>query len=519
MQRIRRKDCCGGWYLPCIFEVLAISLIYIVGGLLTKNYNLIGFLWMATGCIAMFLYFVISSKNLLDLRGIVFASITGGVAMCQLRLSGIQVVWEIETWICHALGLSCFCIGFHSIKAIRQSKFISHIKDDCAKRKIKALLFKFQPERVYYAAIFLAVMPIVLFIIQVKIKGFIPILVQRYDAYTQFYTRLSIFINLVSIAAPLAFWCLKNLKLNIGQRILMWMIIPLPTIIFQLMVQRGLFIWSICILLVMVYFQSKHKFVGVLMVAILLVFGVIFSSAMRNIPADAMKEIWLMGDSIIIDSGNKETKPPETLPPETLPPETLPPETLPPETKPPETLPPETLPSGTPPVDQGIAIKIPDFLYAPYYYVINGLENFNNMVVKLEEHSYGLKQLAPFTVVLRFPALKEAIASYPSFSILPNSTRCLTYDFYHDFGLIGIVVEMLLLGLLSAVVQDFVMRKKDLFAYLEYGVLLAVLLTAFFAAWISEFATWLYAGTAFLVFLYTYFSRANKKERNGKDAG
>lgn len=485
------------WYLPCIFEVLAISILYTVGGLLSSEHNLISFLWMAAGCVALFLYFAVSSKNLLDLRGIVFASITGGVAMCQLRLSEIQVVWEIETWICHALGLCCFCVGFHSLQAVRQGKILTRIKNGCRKLSIKSIQFKFQPMRVYYAAIFLAVMPIVLFIIQVKIKGFIPIFVQRYDAYTQFYTRLSIFINLVSLAAPLAFWCLKNIKLNIGQRILMWAIIPLPTIIFQLMVQRGLFVWSICILLVMVYFQSKHKFVGVSLVAILLVFGVIFASAMRNIPVDAMKEIWQMKDGITMNTGKND--PEMTLPPET----TLSPEMTSP------SAPPE---QESPPPEESITIKLPDYMYAPYYYVINGLENFNNMVVRLEQHSYGLKQLSPFTVVLRFQSLKDKISSYPSFAILPNSTSCLTNDFYHDFGLIGVALEMLLLGLLSAVVQDFAVRKRDLFAYLEYGVLLAVLLTSFFAAWMSVFGTWLYAGTALLVFMYVYLSRKQGKD-------
>lgn len=484
------------WYLSCVFEVLAISLLYTVGALLSREHNLASFLWMLTGCVSMFLYFSLSAKNLLDLRGIVFASITGGVALCQLRLSGIQVVWDNETWICHALGLCCFCIGFHSLKVLKQKSVWPCAESERKKLPFNAVVFKFKPKRVYYTTIFLAVMPIVLFAIQVRIKGFIPIFVQRYDAYTLFYTRLSIFINLVALAAPLAFWCLKNLKLNIGQRILMWAIIPLPTIIFQLMVQRGLFIWSVCMLLVMVYFQSKHKLVSLSMTALLLVFGVLFSTAMRNIPADAMMEVWQMGDSITIGSSNHEM---------------LPTEEQPTEEQPTEGQPTASTEQRNPLPENGITLSIPDFLYAPYYYVINGLENFNNMVVKLEEHSFGLRQLAPFTVVLRFPALKEAIDSYPSFLILPNSTGCIIFDFYYDFGLIGVAVEMLLLGLICAIVQDFAVRTKDLFAYLEYGVLLSVLLTAFFAAWISVFGTWLYAGTAFLIFLYTYFSTTKKR--------
>lgn len=498
-------------FLRFFLEEAAIILVYAVGYALTENHNLLGFLWMLCGCVALFLYFTIYNHNLFDLRAIVIASITGGVACCQLRLSDIQVVWHAQTWICHVVGLCAFCTGCDAVEFFSSEAAYKKKKRTCRSKLCRNIKFGFQPKKAYYATIFLAVMPIVLFCIQAKIKGFIPIFVQRYDAYVLFYTRLSIFINLVMFAAPLAFWCLKNMELNLGQRILMWAIVPLPTIIFQLMVQRGLFVWSLCILLIMVYSQSKRKFLGVFLVAVLMVFGILFSSLMRGIPADAMKENWQLNDSITIDQPQQTvTTPVVTQPAPTDPVVTQPAPTDPMVTQP-------TVPDQTENPKTGITINIPSFLYAPYYYVINGLENFNNMVVKLEQYSWGLRQIVPFTVILRFPQLKQIIAQLPNFSILPNSTRCLYYDIYHDFGMVGIVIEMLLLGALCMIVQMLARKKNDLFAYLEYGVLLAVMLTAFFAAWISEFGTWLFAGTAFLIFLYTYFSKAEKHERKDMD--
>lgn len=478
-----------------ILEVTAIVVVYLVGGLLSPEHNLIGFLWMLAGCIGLFLYYAISNRNLLDFRGVLIASITGGVACCQLRLSEIQTVWEVETWICHALALCCFCIGHEVVKHHSGKRVALRTKNLWDKYGAKKFHFAFQPKRAFYATIFLAVMPIVLFCIQVKIKGFIPLFVQRYDAYMLFYTRLSIFINLVILAAPMAFWCLKNLKLNLWQRIAMYAIIPLPTIIFQLMVQRGLFIWSICILLVMVYFESKRKFLGVTMTVCLMIAGVLFSSAMRGIPADAMQTIWKMDGQITI-STNKPTDPTETTDEDSSE---------------------DTSPEHKPSTGQTITIQIPEFVYAPYYYVINGIENFDYMVKDLDEHSWGLMQVSPFTVILRFPALKDKIAALPRFTLLPNSTSILYNDFYYDFGLIGVAIEMLLLGMLCAVVQNATLRKRDFFAYLEHGVLLAVIVTAFFAAWISTFGTWLFAGTAFLIFLYCYFSKNNMREAEAQN--
>ena len=486
--KFNRNICIRG----CL-ELAAIAVVYSVGCVLSNGNNLIAFLWMLAGCLGFFLYFSLSSRNLLDLRAILFASITGAVAVCQLRLSAIQVVWENETWLYQALGLAFFNIGYLLVNMTRLGQY-APAGEKREKQISKKITFGFKPKHVYHCAIFLAVMPIVLFCIQAKIKGFIPIFVQRYDAYILFYTRLSIFINLVMFSAPLAFWCLKNLELKWWQRLIMYAIIPLPTIMFQLMVQRGLFVWSICILLVMVYFQNKHKFTSVLMVVALMLFGIVFSSAMRGIPADAMKSIWQIDDNIVISSPESSKPTDVTGPSDEV-----------------------TQPGGADQNQQNnaIIIKVPEFLYAPYYYVINGMENFNHMVVNIEHHSMGLRQLTPFTVILRFPALKNMISQYPKFTILPSSTNCLISDFYYDFGVLGIVVESLLLGILSAIIQYFTQKKKDLFATLEYGVFLAVLLTAFFAAWFTEFGTWLFAGTAFLIFLYCYFSKRKELNREG----
>lgn len=465
-------------------EVVAIALTYGIGCILSHTNNFMAFFWMLFTCIGFFLYYAITNHNLLDLRAIFFGSITGSVALCQLRLSQIQEIWEIKTWVLLGLALCFFAMGYSvaNMLRIKNPECEDKLEEKKDHKKIK---FGFEPKKVYYATIFLAVMPIVLFCIQVAIKGFIPIFVQRYDAYTLFYTRLSIFINLVIFSAPLAFWCLKNIKLKLGQRILMYAILLLPTIIFQLMVQRGLFVWSVCFLLVVVYFQSKRKVLGVFFIIVLMIFGIVFSSAMRAIPADAMREIWKMDEMITLNpdkdsEGNNDGA------------------------------------DGNIQKNPSITIKIPDFAYAPYYYIVSGMENFNHMVVNLENNSWGLRQFAPFTVILRFPQLKNLIASYPDFRILPNSTNCLISDFYYDFGTIGVIVETFLLGILCAIIQFFVKRKNDFFAMLEYGVLVAVLLTAFFAAWISVFGTWLFAGTAFLIFLYTYFS-LTKSKRKKKD--
>ena len=501
-----------------LVESVCIAVLYSVGYVLSSTYHLYAFLWMLAGCIAVFAYYSIRARNLLDLRAILCASITGSIAVCQLRMADFQMVWGLKTWICHGLTLICFCLGYGLVKIYANSlvgKFTNIKNKIYTKGKIK---FGLNPKKVYYAAIFLAIMPVVLFCIQVYIKGFIPIFEQRYDAYTRFYTRLSIFINLVMFSAPLAYWCLKNMKLSRWQKVLMWAIIPLPSIIFQLMVQRGLFIWSICIFLVMTFFESDHKFLAVVLCGALLVFGVFFSSAMRGLTSIDMSKIWQIHGEIVLDNPSSTTTP--TVATTTSPPATEPPVTSPPATEPPVTTPntdpttPTTKPSD-PPSDSGqkTTIVLPGFLYAPYYYVTNGMENFNNMVMNLDEHAWGLRQLTPFTVVLRFPALRERIANLPEYELLENgSAGSICGDFYYDFGFIGVFIEMLLVGVVCAVVSVFT-KRHDLFATLEYGVLFAVTLTAFFTPWFTQFGTWLFAGTAFLIFLFVYFSRTKKREK------
>ena len=185
-----------------LIEIAAIVVIYVVGGVLSAEHNLISFLWLLVGCIGLFLYYSIRSRNLLDLRAILLASITGGVACCQLRLSEIQVVWETETWVCHTLALCCFCVGFAIAERKSTQKLETRISQLWNKHAAKKIKFGFCPKKVYYATIFLAVMPIVLFCIQVAIKGFIPIFVKRFFRFFEhffyffqlFFARLFFFV-------------------------------------------------------------------------------------------------------------------------------------------------------------------------------------------------------------------------------------------------------------------------------------------------------------------------------------
>lgn len=501
MNRNSKKD---GWS-RLLIEIVCIAALYSVGYVLSSTYNLYAFLWLLLGCIGLFLYYSIKARNLLDLRAILCASITGSVAVCQLRMADFQTVWGLKTWLCHGLTLACFCLGYGIVKMKASSVFrkTEKIKNKItAKGKIK---FGLNPKKVYYTAIFLAIMPIILFCIQVYIKGFIPIFVKRYDAYTKFYTKLSIFINLVMFSAPLAYWCLRNMKLNRWQKVLMWLIIPLPTIIFQLMVQRGLFIWSICIFLVVAFFESDRKFLAVVLCCSLLVFGVFFSSAMRGLSSTDMAKIWQINGEIVLDKPSGSTKP--TTTPSTSP--------TTPSTSPttPSASVPTTKPSGeTDSSDQGTKIVLPGFLYAPYYYVTNGMENFNNMVMKLDNHAWGLRQLSPFTVILRIPALKARIESLPEYELLANgSGGSICGDFYYDFGFAGVIIEMFLLGFASAIAAIFT-KKRNLFATLEYGVLFSILLTAFFSPWLTQFGTWMFAGVGLLIFLFAYFTRVKREE-------
>ena len=145
----------------------------------------------------------------------------------------------------------------------------------------------------------------------------------------------------------------------------------------------------------------------------------------------------------------------------------------------------------------------PIFITQPYMYIANNYDNFNVMTRELTVHAHGLRMLYPFVTLSGIKFLIPSLAQgFPLFVTKEElTTVTMLYDAWYDFGLIGIAVFALVLGLVSGRVTRTCRKDQNPFSVLLYAQLAFYYLVSFFTTWFSNPATWFYLGISFLLYL------------------
>lgn len=157
----------------------------------------------------------------------------------------------------------------------------------------------------------------------------------------------------------------------------------------------------------------------------------------------------------------------------------------------------------------------PIFITQPYMYIANNYDNFNVMTRELTVHAHGLRMLYPFVTLSGIKFLIPSLAQgFPLFVTKEElTTVTMLYDAWYDFGLIGIAVFALVLGLVSGRVTRTCRKDQNPFSVLLYAQLAFYYLVSFFTTWFSNPATWFYLGISFLLYLaYACTVRKRRKE-------
>ena len=82
------------------------------------------------------------------------------------------------------------------------------------------------------------------------------------------------------------------------------------------------------------------------------------------------------------------------------------------------------------------------------------------------------------------------------------NTLTIIYDAFYDFGIIGVLIFGIVLGIVCAYVTRKIKRSKNPITYLFYGQIAMYLVLSFFSTWFSVPTTWFwFAVTAFLYFI------------------
>ena len=138
----------------------------------------------------------------------------------------------------------------------------------------------------------------------------------------------------------------------------------------------------------------------------------------------------------------------------------------------------------------------------------------------LTAFSLGKRILLPFLSLsgLKFiPAVRDFL-SVPVFFTKPElTTLTVIYDVYGDFGAAGVYLFALILGMVSAAVQEKA-RKGGPGSVLLFSQLVIYFALSFFSTWFSNPTVWYYFGLTFLIALWCRVPGRKRKELQMSEA-
>ncbi|MBN1299755.1 MAG: oligosaccharide repeat unit polymerase [Melioribacteraceae bacterium] len=148
-----------------------------------------------------------------------------------------------------------------------------------------------------------------------------------------------------------------------------------------------------------------------------------------------------------------------------------------------------------------------DIAYAvftePYMYLTMNLENFANAVERLDIFTYGY---FTFDFIFALSGLKHWLSEYASIESFPHivsvnyNTYTMFFIYYRDFGVLGLSVISLFMGLIMSIVYYRMKRSPDLNTISTYAIVVFVILFSFFVPIVS----WLhFVFNTILIYLIT----------------
>lgn len=443
---------------------------------------------------AAVLYFwivlLVAEKNWLDIRAVFTIAWMGTIGLAALRLTGYQEQWQSMTWVNMGLAYAVFQVGA-DLGLHYGKKWHDALVKGFEKLHIGRLHFSMKPARLFPVCITVTAIGLTCFVINIFIKGFIPCFSSSPTAYVDFYTKFHVFAVAACSVSGLCYYTIRTQTLRLWQKIALYACILYTVFVFPIMVvSRGVFVVAAVSLTVSVFYLHKKRLLA-LVLCLAVILGVYWGcSNLRNLTDSQLSTLF---EPISVDISNKPTED---------------------ATKPTD---PEdaTKPTGEPSKEPGASSS---FQLSPkmaflYGYLTVSHDNFNEAVQNTEEFTYGVRQLAPFNVILRNDWIRQKNADAPIYFVRPYlNTTNLIGDFYYDFGTIGVILFSLLWAFVFGINQSAYEKGKDPIVLLLLGNTMVPIVLCFFSTWLSMFTHWLLWGTP-LLFAIACCAQRKPKEK------
>ena len=406
------------------------------------------------------------TRSTLNLRGLLALGLIGGEGVARFRLSRLSTDWTMETWLSFYLFYLIFDLSAQLAEQVRvaraeEEKLAEMMDGKCGHGRtavgegIESDLRFFR-----YAILGLLGISWAAFFFEARRLGFVPLFtVDTPHAYSYFHVKGVHYFTTLAVLTPSVAMLYLSARRKQGLRpdVLALLGLLLPVLLTILMVSRFQFMISV-ILAVFVALLSgrRYKLWQLLLLLVLMIAAYVFITIERAHSVEYLNGIFEMKD-------------PST----------------------------------------------PIFITQPYMYIANNYDNFNVMTRELTVHAHGLRMLYPFVTLSGIKFLIPSLAQgFPLFVTKEElTTVTMLYDAWYDFGLIGIAVFALVLGLVSGRVTRTCRKDQNPFSVLLYAQLAFYYLVSFFTTWFSNPATWFYLGISFLLYLaYACIVRKRRRE-------
>lgn len=411
-------------------------------------------------------------RNWFDIRPVFSAVWLLTIGLAALRLTDYQQQWLPKTWYCVALAYGMFFVGAE-LGAVLGKKVFAWLKGLSGK-KLGKLVFALREERLFWICLTVSVLGLCCFVANVLIKGYVPFFASANNSYATFYTKFYLFAVAACMISGLCYYTLKTQKLAAWQRIAMYLCIIYSTFVFPtLIVSRGTLVTSALSLTTAVFYLNKRRLpVLAACVAVIVVFYGIGSMARGY--SDAQLDAFFEPSKVTV------SKPGSSKP-------------------------------NTGNESNGTTIKLPSKVAFVYTYLTVSHDNFNEAVENTERFTCGARQLTPFNVILRIPAINDAAAG-EYYTVRPHlTTVSLIGNAYYDFGLWGVGVMMLLWAILFGAIQQCFFVGNGPFAMLTLGNTMTPVALCFFDPWMSNFSHWMHWGLILILWLIASISVERKQ--------
>ncbi|MCI8550481.1 MAG: oligosaccharide repeat unit polymerase [Lachnospiraceae bacterium] len=413
----------------------------------TGEYLFSGFVFILLA-VFEYLFYYRRERNLLQMEAVFSLFWTGGMGLSAMKLSRLAKDWERDTWISFILVYVAFIIGYEGRAAWeRKKKPVPKVEEGLFERLEKSEGRSEVAKRLLCCMDVVLFVSVACFLLEAAVLREVPLFSDKPHAYSYFhlsgvhyFTVSSIFVLPLSVLYRRIKGKLSVKEwTRVGLCCAAALAIPILCVSrFQLLLAVFL---SVC---VAVMAWPGIKFRSILLIIVALVPAYVGLTIARNHDVAYLNGIFEMKNA-----------------------------------------------------------ATPIYITQPYMYVANNYDNFNCLVRELPAHTFGLRQLLPVFALSGLKFLRPELVSFPIYTTKTElTTLTVIYDAYYDFGLAGVFLFGLILGLACQKTASLKTRGQNPVALLFCAQIVMYLVLSFFTTWFSNPTTWFWLVLTGIMYFY-----------------